>query len=123
MNREAILSRPAIFHGWLVVAAAILLAGIVRLRRGERVGAVATATLRLALWPAIAVLLFLADSRVTVGSWFVSKRLMNLCLRWPLPASFISMRRSTRTARMRSRGSSLPSPFLSNCAINACLRA
>jgi hypothetical protein len=60
------------YEAWLVVAAAILLAGIVRLRRGERVGAVATATLRLALWPAIAVLLFLADSRVTVGSWFVS---------------------------------------------------
>jgi len=60
------------YEAWLIAAAAILLAGVVRLRRGEPLGNVVLITLRLALWPAIAVLLFLVDSRVTVGSWFVS---------------------------------------------------
>ncbi len=60
------------YEAWLVIAAAILLAGFVRLRQGERLARVATMTCRLALWPAAAVLLFLLNSRVTVGSWFVS---------------------------------------------------
>jgi hypothetical protein len=60
------------YEAWLVIAAAILLASLVRLARRESVGAVAIDTVRLSLWPGAAALLFLLDSRVTVGSWFVS---------------------------------------------------
>ena len=60
------------YEAWLVIAAALLLAAFVRLRRGERIGLAVTTTVRLAIWPGAAVLLFLVDSRVTVGSWFVA---------------------------------------------------
>jgi len=60
------------YEAWLVIAAAILLAALVRFARRERVRAVAIDTVRLSLWPGAAVLLFLLVSRVTVGSWFVS---------------------------------------------------
>src|SRR6185436_11170362 len=60
------------YEAWLVIAAALALAATVRWRRGEPAAAILAKTVRLALWPAVAVLIFLLDSRVTVGSWFVS---------------------------------------------------
>jgi hypothetical protein len=60
------------YEAWLVIAAAVALSAIVRLQRGEALAGVVASTLRLALWPAAAVAIFLLDSRVTVGTWFVS---------------------------------------------------
>jgi hypothetical protein len=60
------------YEAWLVIAAGLTLTGIVRIRQGASVMTAIRATARLALWPAVAVLLFMFDSRITVGSWFVS---------------------------------------------------
>ena len=68
------------YEAWLVIAAALVLAAVVQLRQGawpersrwQRLQTAVRATVRLALAPAIAVLLFLVDSRITVGAWFVS---------------------------------------------------
>lgn len=60
------------YEAWLIIAAALLLATVVRFSRREPIRVVVIDTVRLSLWPGAAVLLFLIDSRVTVGSWFVS---------------------------------------------------
>jgi hypothetical protein len=60
------------YEAWLIIAASIVLTAIVRLRQRQSTGRVIAGTLRLAMWPVIAILLFVADSRITVGSWFVS---------------------------------------------------
>jgi hypothetical protein len=60
------------YEAWLVIAAGLALTGGVRIRQGAGVANATRATVRLALWPAVAVLLFMLNSRITVGSWFVS---------------------------------------------------
>jgi hypothetical protein len=60
------------YEAWPVTAAALLAAVVVRLRRGERVDAVVRSTARLAAFPAAAALLFVANSRWTIGAWFVT---------------------------------------------------
>ena len=65
----AALSR---YEAWPIVAAAIALAFAVLLRRGWSVGAAARAVRGLALWPVWAIAAFLVNSKVSVGSWFVS---------------------------------------------------
>jgi hypothetical protein len=60
------------YEAWLVLAAAIGLGAVVKWRRGDPVARVLSGVARLAAWPAAAVLLFLLNSRVTVGVWFVS---------------------------------------------------
>jgi hypothetical protein len=60
------------YEAWLVLVAALVLAAIVRLRRGEPIGRVSMRVARLTAWPAFALALFLLNSRVTVGAWFVS---------------------------------------------------
>ncbi|MGE3402305.1 MAG: hypothetical protein AB7K63_06930 [Vicinamibacterales bacterium] len=60
------------YEGWFVVAAAGTLAALALWRRGVPLPDVARRTLRLAAWPMVAAALFLANSRITVGSWFVS---------------------------------------------------
>jgi hypothetical protein len=50
------------YEAWLVIAAALAIALYVRGWRAWR----------LAVWPAVAVASFLVNSRITVGSWFVS---------------------------------------------------
>ena len=60
------------YEAWPITAAAILLAVAVRLRRGETIPGAIAASLRLALFPAAAVALFLVNSRWTVGAWFIS---------------------------------------------------
>ncbi|HYT74581.1 MAG TPA: hypothetical protein VEL79_07530 [Vicinamibacterales bacterium] len=65
----AVLTR---YEAWPIVAAAIVLAFVVLLRRGWPAGAAARAVRGLALWPLWAIAAFLVNSKVTVGSWFVS---------------------------------------------------
>ena len=55
-----------------LIKCSIFLTAVVGLRRRERLQHILADAIRLAVWPAAAVLLFLADSRLTVGSWFVS---------------------------------------------------
>jgi len=65
----AVLTR---YEAWPIVAAAIGLAFLVLLRRGFAVAAALRAVRGLALWPLWAIAAYLVNSKVTVGSWFVS---------------------------------------------------
>jgi hypothetical protein len=65
----AVLTR---YEAWPVVAAGIVLACAVLLRRGWTVADTGRAVRGLALWPLWAVAAFLVNSKVSVGSWFVS---------------------------------------------------
>jgi hypothetical protein len=60
------------YEAWPITAAAIVLSGAARWRRNTTLRASVVACLRLAVFPAMAVLLFLVNSRWTVGAWFVS---------------------------------------------------
>ena len=60
------------YEAWPILAGAIAVAAFVLWRQGHPLRLVARQTCRLALWPAVAVVLFLALSRLTVGAWFVS---------------------------------------------------
>ena len=61
------------YEGWLIAVVAVVLTALVLLRRGARPLRVATALLQLAMYPAIAIALFTANSRWTVGSWFIPR--------------------------------------------------
>jgi hypothetical protein len=60
------------YEAWPVVAAALALTSLVRIRQGAGFVNAIRGAARLARWPAIALLLFMINSRITVGSWFVS---------------------------------------------------
>lgn len=60
------------YEGWAVLGAALAASVYAQWRRGAPPGVVARRALRLAVWPATAVALFLINSRITVGAWFVS---------------------------------------------------
>ena len=60
------------FEAWPVVTVAIAAAGYAMWRQGASVPDVIRRVARLALWPTVAVGVFLINSRVTVGAWFVS---------------------------------------------------
>ena len=60
------------YEAWPIAAATVAIAGAVLMRRGASAGEALPACGRLAAWPAAAVLLFLINSRWTVGAWFVS---------------------------------------------------
>jgi hypothetical protein len=60
------------YEAWPITAAAIGLTGAAMLRRGATVRATSEALTRLAILPAAAVVLFLVNSRWTVGAWFIS---------------------------------------------------
>jgi hypothetical protein len=60
------------YEAWPILAAVIALAAIVLWRRGHPPSVVARQMGRLARWPAMAGLMFLILSRLTVGQWFVS---------------------------------------------------
>jgi hypothetical protein len=60
------------YEAWPIAAALLLLATAVLGHRGAAPRAALAAVGRLAAYPAVAVLLFLLNSRWTVGSWFVS---------------------------------------------------
>jgi hypothetical protein len=60
------------FEAWPIVAALIGLAFVVLVHRGLRAGDAFRRVRGLALWPMWAVIGFLINSKITVGSWFVS---------------------------------------------------
>jgi len=59
------------YEAWLVIAAALIVTAYVLVRRGSGIRTV-TITARLAAWPAAAVGLFLVNSRISTGRWFVT---------------------------------------------------
>jgi hypothetical protein len=60
------------YEGWAVVGAAITATLYATWRYGTPAAVVLRRGVRLASWPVIAVALFLVNSRMTVGAWFVS---------------------------------------------------
>ena len=60
------------YEGWAVVGAATAVAVFAIWRRGAPPAATARRAIRLAVWPAAAVAIFLVNSRITVGAWFVA---------------------------------------------------
>ncbi|MBI3048289.1 MAG: hypothetical protein HYY76_08240 [Acidobacteria bacterium] len=60
------------YEGWLIVAAALVAAVYAAARIGASRAALLQRALRLGVWPAAAVLLFVGISRATTGSWLVS---------------------------------------------------
>lgn len=60
------------YEAWPITAAILGLALLVLLRRGEPWLKATADVARLALWPSAAILVFSANSRWVVGSWFVS---------------------------------------------------
>jgi hypothetical protein len=60
------------YEAWPIGAALIALTALVLLRRGLPVRPAVRASARLAVYPALAVILFLANSRWTTGAWFIS---------------------------------------------------
>jgi hypothetical protein len=61
------------YEAWPVIAAAVAAAGYATWRRGGSFDALVRRGCRLAIWPALAVVIFLVNSRITVGAWFVSE--------------------------------------------------
>ena len=61
------------YEAWPVVGAAVAAATYATWRRGSPPGATIRRGARLAAWPLAAVAAFLVNSRITVGSWFVSE--------------------------------------------------
>jgi hypothetical protein len=60
------------YEAWLILAAALTLTGVSLIRRGAGLHHAAGLVLRLAVWPAIAVMLFVLNSRITTGQWLVT---------------------------------------------------
>lgn len=60
------------YESWPVVCAALAATAYVLWRRGRRGYAWARPMMTLAAWPAAAVVIFLINSRITVGAWFVT---------------------------------------------------
>ena len=60
------------YEAWPVVATAVAAAACAIWLRGASVTVTIRRTIQLAIWPAIAVAVFLINSRITVGAWFVS---------------------------------------------------
>ena len=60
------------YEAWPITATLLLLTLAVLLRRGEPFAPAIRDVVRLALWPAIAIVVFSANSRWVVGGWFIS---------------------------------------------------
>lgn len=60
------------YESWPVVCAALAAAAYVLWRSGARGQALVRPMTTLAAWPAAAVVIFLVNSRITVGAWFVT---------------------------------------------------
>jgi hypothetical protein len=60
------------YEAWPMTAAIIALGGLVLLRRGATVSSAIGACARLTLYPSIAIVLFVLNSRWTTGHWFVT---------------------------------------------------
>ncbi len=60
------------YEAWPICGAILALSALVLLRRGTPLRTTIVAVARLAAYPAAAIVLFLLNSRWTVGAWFVS---------------------------------------------------
>ena len=60
------------YEAWLILAAAFALAGLSMLRNGVGFARTTRLLAGLAVWPAIAIVLFALNSRVTTGQWLVT---------------------------------------------------
>jgi len=60
------------YEAWAIVAAALVAAGYAMWRRGAAGSTLLARAWRAGIWPATAVAIFLVNSRITVGAWFVS---------------------------------------------------
>ncbi len=60
------------YEAWPIAGALFVLAALAMLRRGMAPRAILAACLRLAIYPAAAILLFVLNSRWTTGQWFVT---------------------------------------------------
>ena len=60
------------YEAWPITAAIVVLSGVVLLRRGASVLTATAGAVRLTLPAAIAIAVFLVNSRWTIGAWFVS---------------------------------------------------
>ena len=61
------------YEAWPITVSAVAAAGYATWRRGTALDVTVRRTWRLAIWPAVAVVIFLVNSRITVGAWFVSE--------------------------------------------------
>ena len=60
------------YEAWLVIASAFVAALYAMWRRGVPTSAILHRLWAVSLWPALAIALFLVNSRITVGAWFVT---------------------------------------------------
>jgi hypothetical protein len=60
------------YEAWAVICAALAAAGYATWRRGADTATLVRRLSRIGVWPALAVGIFVVNSRITVGSWFVS---------------------------------------------------
>ena len=60
------------YEAWLIVAAALTLAALSLLRNGVGLGRTTRLIASLGVWPAMAVVLFALNSRITTGQWMVT---------------------------------------------------
>jgi len=60
------------YEAWLILSAALTLTGLALIRSGIGLRRTAALIARLAAWPALAVLLFALNSRITTGQWLVT---------------------------------------------------
>ena len=60
------------YEAWAIVGAALVAAVYAMWRRGATMAQLRRRTIRVGIWPAAAVVGFLVNSRITVGTWFVS---------------------------------------------------
>jgi hypothetical protein len=60
------------YEAWAVIGVSLAAAGYATWRRGADLPTLMRRAWRLGVWPALAVAIFLVNSRITVGSWFVS---------------------------------------------------
>ena len=61
------------YEAWLIAPSAVVLATLVLLRRETPARAVLRASLKLSVFPVAAIVLFTANSRWTIGSWFIPR--------------------------------------------------
>jgi hypothetical protein len=61
------------YEGWIITCAAILVTASALLRRGEPWSLVLGTVWQLALFPAIAIVIFTLNSRWTIGYWFIPR--------------------------------------------------
>ena len=60
------------YEAWLILAAALALTGVAMLRNGVGLRLTTRLLARLGVWPAMAAIVFVLNSRITTGQWLVT---------------------------------------------------